>query len=121
PHRRRAGTLPADRDRPGLGAVTNRVSDADPAVHLAVGQRPAVEIGVHLLRDPLGPLAALAFFWKPPDREEREVAPRAELRAPAPAPELRERGMLPRRGLRAGHSRVNREQRGAGHAVLQAR
>ena len=55
----------------------------------------------------------------PPEREQREVALRDDVGVVARPPELRERRVLPRRRLDPVDARVQREQRGPRHAVLQ--
>ena len=66
---------------------------------LAVGHPRAVEMGVQPLGHALGPQAALGVVGKPPEREQREVPLRDDIGAVPRAPELGERGVLPRRRL----------------------
>ena len=62
----------------------------------------------------------LAVVGEPPQREEREVALGDDVGLVPRPPELDERGMLPGRGLDLLDPRVQREERGSRHAVLQA-
>src|SRR5581483_6372095 len=55
------------------------------------------------------------------DREERVVAGRHDVGAEARPPDLHERPVLPARGVRPLDARVDGEERGARHAVLEAR
>ena len=87
---------------------------------LAVGHPRATQEGVQaggrVLRGPPG----AGIVRQPPEREDREVACRDDVRAETRPPELDERWVLP--GGRFGplDARVDREERGSGHAVLQA-
>ncbi len=64
--------------------------------------------------------AALGVVGKPPEREQREVALGDDIGVVARPPELGERRILPRRRLDPVDPRVQRQQRGSRHAVLQA-
>ena len=72
--------------------------------------------GGEVLRHPPG----AGSVRQPPEREDREVARRDDVRAVPRPPELDERRVLPGGRLGALDARVDREERGAGHAVLQA-
>src|SRR5207237_4672657 len=81
---------------------------------------PAVEMGVQPLGHALGAKPALGVVRKPPEREQREVALRDDIGVVTRAPKLGERRMLPRGRLDPLYPRVQREQSGSRHAVLQA-
>jgi len=80
----------------------------------------ARENGADPLRHLLGALAAFLVVGEPPEREQCEVALRDDIGVVTRAPQLGERRMLPRRRLDPVHPRVQREQRGSRHAVLQS-
>src|SRR3712207_1880877 len=77
-------------------------------------------MGTELLGQPLGPLATFRVVGKSPEREQREVLLRDDIRAVPRPPELGERGVVQRRRLHAVEARVEGEERRARHAVLQA-
>ena len=119
PDRRRPRALPPDRHRAGRRGVPDRVSDAEGPCGLAVGHARAAEDEAQPLGRVLGARAALCVLGQPPEREQREVAFRDDVCAVAGAPELREGGVLPGRRPHSLDPRVEREQRGPRHAVLQ--
>ena len=82
--------------------------------------RVPVELGVQPLGHALGPQPALRVVGKPPEREQREVALRDDVGVVTRAPQLGERRVLPGRRLDSSYPRVQGEQRGSRHAVLQA-
>ena len=75
-----------------------------------------MEAGGEILREP----PSLLVVREPPAGEDREVAPRNDVRAESRPPQLDERGVLPRGRTRDLHASMDRERRRAGHAVLQA-
>ena len=66
------------------------------------------------------PAAERRLVGQPPEREDREVTGRHDVRVVPRSPELDERWILPRRRLGPLDARMDREERGSGHAVLQA-
>ena len=121
PDGRRSRAIPADGDGARRRGVPERVRvDAERAPDLAIRHARAVELGVQLRGDALGPQTALGVVGIPPQREQREVGLGNDVGAVARPPELDERGILPCRRLNAGDPRVQREQRRPRHAVLQA-
>lgn len=121
PDGRLSRAVPPDEDRAGGGALPERVGvDAERAPRVAVGHPRAAEESVQAggcgIRSP----SARGVVWKPPQREDREVACRHNVRAVAWPPQLDERRVLPRRWFGPLDARMHREERGSGHAVLQA-
>ena len=121
PDRRCARAVPANRDRAGGRGVSERVrvhSERAPDLTVRHALRPEME--AQPLGHPFGPQAALGALREPAQREQREVALRDDIGLVTRSPELGERGMLPRRRLDPVDPRVQRQQRGPRHAVLQA-
>jgi hypothetical protein len=117
-----AARLPTDHDRARRRGVPQPVGVyTEGASCLAVGHlRPAeesVQADGLVFREP----PAFRIERQPPEREEREVACCDHIRVVPMPPELDERGVLP--GGRFGplDAGMDREERGSGHAVLQAR
>ena len=122
PDRRLSRAVPADQDRARRRGVAQRFGlHAEPASGLAVAHPPAVEEGVQAGGDVLCALPAAGVVRQPPEREDRAVARRHDVRAEPRPPDLDERRILPGRRLGPLDPRVDREERGARHAVLQAR
>ena len=122
PDRRQSRALPADHDRARRRAVSQRVGvDADRAPRLAVGHPGPGEVGVQSGGHVLGALPALRIVRQPPEREHGEIALRDHVDLVPRAPELDERRVGPAHGRGPLDPRVNRQERGPRHAVLQAR
>ena len=119
PDDRRAGAAPPDLDRAGRRGVPDRGAETERAPRLAVGHATAVEMGVDRGRDAARSQAALLGVGVPPEREQREVAPRNDVRVVARSPELGERGVVQRRRPDTRDARVQGEKRRPRHAVLQ--
>jgi hypothetical protein len=114
------GRRPADGDRTAWRGVPERVRiHAECAPDFAVHHAFTVEIEAWPLGHLLRPQATLGVIGPPSQREQREVALGDDIGLIARSPELGERQMLPRRRLDPLDARMQREQRGSRHAVLQ--
>jgi hypothetical protein len=94
---------------------------AESVSHLTVGHPPTVEEGVQTDRGLLRPSPAARVVRQPREREDSMVPRRHDVGAETRARELNERGILPDGRVGTFDTRVNRKERSAGHAVLQAR
>jgi hypothetical protein len=108
-------------DGAGRCGVPEPIGDfAERAARLAVRQPPATEQAVkpsgQVLRDTPSP----NLIRESPEREDRDVACRDHVRVMTRPPELDERRVLPGRRLGPLDARMDREERSARHAVLQA-
>ncbi len=83
--------------------------------HPAAGERRLQPSG-----DLLCALPRPGFVWEPAEGKDREIALGHDIDAEPGAPDLDQRRILPTSWFRSGHARMNREQRGPRHAVLQA-
>ena len=119
PDDRRAGAAPADLDRARRCGVPDPGTETERAPRLAVGHATAVEMGVDRGRSAARPQAALLGVGEPPEREQREVAPRNDVRVVARPPELGERSVVQRRRPDTRDARVQGEKRRPRHAVLE--
>ena len=95
--------------------------DAEAAACFAVRHSPTVEEGVQAGGEILGHPPAGLIVGEPPEREDRVVARVDGVRTEPRAPELDERRILPAGRVSPLDACVDREDRGARHAVLQAR
>ena len=68
----------------------------------------------------LGDLPGTGIVRQPPEREDREIARRDDVRVVTRPPQLDERWVVPRGRLGPLDTRMDREERSSGHAVLQA-
>src|SRR4029450_13380986 len=122
PDGRLSRALPADQDRARRRGVPEQIRvHAEGLSRLAGAHPPTVEEGMQTSRDLLGPLPTGRIVRQPPEREERAVAGRHDIRAEPRAPDLDERRILPAGRVRPLDPRVDREERSPRHAVLQAR
>ena len=122
PHGGLARAVPEDHDRAGRGCVAQRVGvNAEGAPHLAVGRPRAGELGVQPGGQVLGSPPPLRIVGESPQREHRKVAGRDDVCAVARPPDLDVRGIAPAGRVRAFDPGMHRQQRGARHAVLEAR
>src|SRR5207244_6380686 len=102
------------------GRVADAIADPERAGRLPVGRSAPPERGAQERCELLRPLPAAGVVRQPREREDRVVACRHDVGAEPRAPNLDERRMLPAGRMSALHPRVDREERGPGHAVLQA-
>ena len=120
PDRRLSGAVPAHQDPAGRSGIAQRVGrNAERAPRLAVGHPPASQQGLHALGRVLGEPAAFAGVREPAEREHASIPGRDHERAEAGTPQLHEGWILPRRRAGPIDTRMDREQRRPGHAVLE--
>ena len=93
--------------------------DADAAAGLVMAHGASGEERVQAARHVLGAAARLVLVRQAAEREDRAVGCRDDIGAVARAPHLDEGRVVQRGWRRALDASVDREQRGARHAVLQ--
>ena len=121
PDGRQPRAVPPDQDRAGRCGVPEPVGVyAERAPGLAVGHPPPPRCACRRAARSSATRRAPAFVRQPPEREDREIARRDDVRVVPRSPELDERRILPGGRLGPLDARVDREERGSGHAVLQA-
>src|SRR5436309_1659570 len=93
------------------------IASLEKVIRVPAREEPRAHGGGGVLRD----AQRATFVRQPPEREDREVPCRDDVRVVTRPPDLDERRVFPGRGLGPLDPRMDREQRSAGHAVLQAR
>jgi hypothetical protein len=96
----------------GVRTAVSAVRRASNAARASAPPTPAQVPNASGVAGPIG---------EPPEREDRVVAGRYDVRAEARTPDLNERAVFPRRGARRLHPRVDRKESRARNAVRQAR
>ena len=120
PDHRLARAVPPDPDRAGRGRVPQPVGGhAERAARLPVSHPGAAEHGVQAAGDVLRPVPALRVIGQRPEGEDGHVPGGDHKDAVPRPPQLNQRGVLPGAGIGSRHARMDGQQRGAGHAVLQ--
>ena len=116
-------TVPPNQDRAGRRGVPEAIGVvfAEGPARLAERHPRAAEEAAHANGEVLRDAQRAAFVGQPPEREDREVPCRDDVRVVTRPPDLDERRVLPGRGLGPLNTRMDREERSAGHAVLKAR
>jgi hypothetical protein len=114
--------FPPDQQRAGRRGVPEAVRVlAEPAPRLPGAHPRAVEEGAQTSGEILRPPPALRVIGEGPEREDGEIARGHDEDVEPRAPELDQRWILPRGGFGPFDASVDRQERGPGHAVLQAR
>ncbi len=123
PSRWSAGArLPTKKDRAGRRRIPQPIRDfAERPARLAVRHPRATEEATQASGQVLRDTPGADFVRQPPEREDREVPCRDDVRAVTRPPHLDERRVLPCRRLGPRDAGMDGEERSAGHAVLQAR
>ena len=93
--------------------------DPEAPPRLAGGHPPAGQERLEAVGGPDRAFQGGPVVWKPTEREDGAVSRGNHIGAVSRPPDLDELGILPRRWLRSGHARMDREDRGPGHAVLE--
>src|SRR6266571_2362604 len=116
-------TVPPNQDRAGRCGVPEAIGVvfAEGPARLAERHPRAAEEAAHASGEVLRDAQRAAFVRQPPEREDREVPCRHDVRVVTRPPDLDERRVFPGRGLGPLNTRMDREERSARHAVLQAR
>src|SRR5207247_2754774 len=113
PNGRRSRAVPPDEHPAGRGGVPKPVGGfTEPSPRLAVGHPPSAEEGMEAVGEVLREPPALGIVRQPPEREDREIARRDDVRAEPRSPELNERRVLPRGRFGPLDARMAREERG---------
>src|SRR5438094_2247473 len=116
-------TVPPNQDRAGRRGVPEAIGVvfAEGPARLTERHPRAAEEAAHASGEVLRDAQRAAFVGQPPEREDREVPCRDDVRVVTRPPDLDERRVFPGRGLGPLNTRMDREERSAGHAVLKAR
>src|SRR5439155_21119286 len=115
--------VPPNKDRTGRGGVPEAIGVvfAKRPPRLAIFHRRAIKERVQASSEVLCDLSRTGLIRQPPESEDRDVPSRDDIRVVTRSPELDERRVSQRRRLGSGDARMDGEERGARHAVLQAR
>ncbi len=120
PDGRLAGAVPTQQDRASGSGITETVMrHAERLPSLTEGHSPAVDEGAETRGCLVCPCQAACILRQPPEREFREVFRGHYVNAESRAPQLEERRVLPASRAGAFDSRMDRQESGAWHGVLQ--
>ena len=120
PHRRSPRALPPDRERARQGGVAEHVPvHSERLPRVVVSHSLPAEKRVEARSELVRPSADLAVVREPAEREDGEVTRGDDVHVVPRSPHLRERRVVPRVRPAAFHACVDRQDRGARHAVLK--